>query len=582
MNFVDESGRFVSILNCPFGRRGSYFGFYSTRSERFGRAALYLGTSHGIGGGPTGKFKMFYVQPMYEGERVPFAIIMHPEELILRTLYGDIRICIAESKLILFKGENGLGIRFYSTEERFDRVTKPRGKNAWETLFRRAFSTVVHPIQGNISANAPWNWDELQCGKSSIDVTADENGNMLCSLEEFKHCGYVRDSYPSYEDALKEVKEDWETFLNNIPVLPEKYEPLRARAAYNLWNYTVGPCGNIKRNYLYMSKRGPASQWQNSYQAVAFGNNISLGWDQMLVSFDHQDEVTGQLPDFYDDYAGQFTAIRPPIQGWALKLMKRLGYYQQIPLEEIREFYPKCAAWADFFAKYRTDGVDGLPHYEHSDESGMEDGSTFRESNDMVTPDLPAYLVLLFEELGEMSEQLGMDPSVKEEWYRKAKDIQQRLIDKLWNGEYFESHTLEGKTVDKDYGILGYMPVILGHRLPEEILSRLISDLKIEGYILSDVGFDKEKIAARDLCDVAHNEVRGFIYHPFNVMLISALYDCGEEDFASEVASRYCGAMVKVDNLCQNISTFSGATPGGEWLSWTAGAYLLIAGFIKE
>ena len=577
--FVDESGRFISLRNCPFGRRGSYLAFHTTGEECFGRAYVYLASCHGITN-QTKKSKMFNIQPTYEGDRVPYATIVKPEELILRTLYGDIRICIAERKLILFKGENGLGVRFATTTEQFDRITKPRGKDAWETQFSSACTTVIHPIKGKIEANAPWHWDLLRCGICTIDLLPDENGEMLGSLEEFKHSGFVRKSYPTFEEGLETVKKDYGTFLNNIPKLPGKYEVLRERAAYNLWSYLVGAEGYIKRDLLFMHRQSPTSQWQTTYQAIAFGNNIKLGWDQMLVSFDQQSE-TGQLPDFYSDSWGAMTTIRPPIHGWALKMLKQMGYYQQLTLEEIADFYPKLARWADWFGEYRTDGVDGLPHYEHPDESGMEDGSTFRESCCMVTPDLPAYLVLLFEELGEMAEQLNMDPSVKEGWLKKAADIQALLIEKLWDGERFVSHTLEGKEIKRDYGILGYMPVLLGKRLPEEILNKLVSELKIEGYILSDYGFDKEKMCAKDLCDVGHNGVRGFIYHPFNVMLISALHDIGEVEFASEVAKRYCDTMVEAGDLCQSITSFRPAMPG-EYLSWTAGAYLLIAGYIKE
>lgn len=576
MHFVDESDRFLTTAECGFGRRGSYFEIASNGTDRYGRAYATLRTNHAAAA-LAHTHTLFNLFPLYEGERVPYAVIMKPTELILRTLYGDVRICIAEPKLILFQGENGLGLRLASSTDRFDRVTKPRGKDGWETVFPQTMTTVTHAIVGTCQVHAPWNWDELRCDRSWIDLLPDEQGRMLASLEEFSHSGYVRERYPTYEEGLAAVTADWETFRDNIPALPGEYDTLREKAAWNLWSFLVSPSGQLKREMLYMTKDGPTSQWQLTFQAAAFANNTRAAWDQMLVPFDHQSE-TGQLPDFYDECHGAFLTIRPPIHGWALKLMKQLGYYQNVPQEEIAAFYPKLAAWADWFGKYRTDGVDGLPHYEHSDESGMEDGSTFRVSNDMVTPDLPAYLVLLFEELGEMSQQLGMDPSVKTMWYDKAAAMQARLIDKLWDGEKFVSHTLDARPIEKDYGILGYIPVILGRRLPEAILQKLIADLKIEGYVLSDYGFDKEKMTARDLCDVGHNSVRGFIYHPFNVVLISGLYNCGEQDFAREVARRYCGAMLSVNNLAGWINSLTGPECGS-WVSWTAGAYILIARF---
>jgi putative isomerase len=580
MEFVDESGRFLSLLDCPFGRRGSYFAIYAGHSEHFGRAHAYLATCHGTAT-VTGKTRLFSLYPLYGGERVPYAVIMHPAELILRTLYGDVRICIAERNLILFQADHGLGLRFAATTEELDRGTKPRGKTAWQTEFRHVCATVIHTITGSIAADAPWDWERLRCHNTKIDLLPDAAGRMQGSLEEFLHAGLVRDAYPTYEEGLAAVTADWEGFLANIPALPGKYDAVRAKAAWHLWSSLVGPSGMIRREMLFMSRNSPTSQWQQTFQAVALANNTQPGWDQMLNSFEYQAE-TGQLPDYYDDCRGAFATIRPPVHGWALKLMKRLGYYWNLPPESIADFYPRLAAWANFFGQYRNDSVDGLPHYDFSEESGMEDGSTFRDYCYMVTPDLPAYLVLLFEELGDMSEGLGMDPSVKTCWYDRAADMQARLIEKLWNGERFVSHTLDGREIDKDYGILGYMPVLLGKRLPAPILAKLVADLKIEGYVLSDVGFDKEKVCARDLSDIMQGDVRGFIYPTFNIMLIDALYNCGEQEFARTVARRYCDAMLE-GGFGGYLNTFTGARQGGrQWITWTTGSYLLIAGYTGE
>ena len=581
MQFVDESGRFANLAECPFGRRGSYLTIHLApgASHHFGRAYVYLGTCHGTAT-ILGKHRLFNLQPLYQGERVPFAVIMKPAELVLRTLYGDIRLCIAQYRLLMVQTENGLGLRFATTGE-LDRETKPRGRDGWETVFNKAcLTTVIHAEAGHIAADAPWDWDQLQCGRCKIDVLPDETGSALATLEEFSHSGVVRESYPTYEQALAGVQADFDGFLENIPALPAPYEELRMKAAWNLWSFLVSPSGLIHRNMLYMTRQGPASQWQLSYQVLALANNAEYAWDQLLVPFDYQSE-TGQLPDYYDDSRGTFANIRPPIQGWTLKQLRRLGYYNRITLEQRAALYPKLEAWANWFEACRVEnGADGLPHYERGDESGMEDGSTFRESPCMVTPDLPAYLVLLFEELGEMSRELGMDAAVREEWYRRAKDMQARLIDRLWDGKQFVSHTLEGKPIAKDYGILGYMPVVLGHRLPDDILQCLVADLKKENYILTEYGFDKEKVAARELCDIAQNFVRGYIYQPFNVILISALHDMGETEFAADVAHRFCGTMLKHFGLGGTLNTFTGATPG-EWVSWTAGAYLLIAGLTE-
>ena len=122
--------------------------------------------------------------------------------------------------------------------------------------------------------------------------------------------------------------------------------------------------------------------------------------------------------------------------------------------------------------------------------------------------------------------------------------------------------------------------MLLGHRLPDAILNKLVADLKKEGYILTEYGFNKEKMEARELCDISHNAVRGFIYQPFNLLLISALRDMGETAFASDVAKRFCDTMLSHYGLGGMLNAYTGAAPG-EWMTWTAGAYLLIAGMIE-
>ena len=63
-------------------------------------------------------------------------------------------------------------------------------------------------------------------------------------------------------------------------------------------------------------------------------------------------------------------------------------------------------------------------------------------------------------------------------------------------------------------------------------------------------------------------------------MLISALADCGEGEFAKMVARRYCDAMLSVNNLASELNTFTGPVVG-EWVSWTAGVYILISRFTE-
>ena len=75
--------------------------------------------------------------------------------------------------------------------------------------------------------------------------------------------------------------------------------------------------------------------------------------------------------------------------------------------------------------------------------------------------------------------------------------------------------------------------------------------------------------------------MRGYNYQPFNVLLISSLCEeCGEADFAKDVANRFCGGMLAHGGVAAVLNSYTGAVPS-EWISWTAGAYLLIAQYTE-
>ena len=576
MNYFDKLPTFYNLPECPFGRRGSYFAFYAEPGSdvTYGRSKMYLATVHG-NAILTNRKKMYYIYPLYEGERVPYSVTNTPTELIMNTMYGQVRICIAEPRLILFRGDNNMGVRIQAADGT-NIVAKPRGEKGWEVLFPFLLGTVFNPLRGTLKADTKWDLDTLRTRWAIFDFLPDENGVFEGSLEEFSHAGYIRDHYPSYAEGLKEVHADWENFLNHIAPLPPDYEPLRESAAWALWSFFVEPYGYVKRPMLYMGKDFVASAWQFCHQALALNGDMDLTMDLLNLSFDQQSE-TGQIPDFYDDGRGVFGQVRPPLQGWALKWLDRHGRLDEVKKEVLEDYYPKLAKWADWFLKYRDDDHDGIPQYEHGDECGMEDTSTFRLSNVMETPDLSADLVLLFEALGDLAKRLGKDESEVQEWYTKSTDLLNRMLETFWDGEKFIS-MVSGthERVDRDYGILGYLPIVLGKRLPQEIIDKLAADLSVENDILSPYGFDKERMYARQLSTVADEWVRGFIYPANNLLLISGLYDAGKTELAQKVAKRFCDEMVRTYGMGTRINAFAGGFPS-EWSYWNGGIFIALS-----
>ncbi|NLN45479.1 MAG: NAD(P)H-binding protein, partial [Clostridiaceae bacterium] len=144
-----------------FTRYGSYFGIYAGPGSSGGYAGgdLYIGSRRGIiTSVPTNRLISIY--PIHHGKKVPYAVMATATELTLRTQYGNLKICMAEDKLMMIKGENGLGIRMNKQMVPHE-IMKPRGDKAWEGAFRWVCCMVFNPLQGRIDMDAKWDWEKL-------------------------------------------------------------------------------------------------------------------------------------------------------------------------------------------------------------------------------------------------------------------------------------------------------------------------------------------------------------------------------------------------------------------------------------
>lgn len=538
--YKNDGKDFFKLGPNAFTRRGSYFAVYSAgTSTAYGAAKLFIGSRRG-GNTEMPHHKLVDIAPIYQGRKIPYAVLTTPTELILRTQYGNICICYAEKDLMLIKGENGLGLRIDKEMIRHE-LFKRRGQKSWEGVFRWTCSLVFSPWKGSIDMDAPWDWEKLSTPIVKGDFLPDENGDLLISIEEFGYSGKERQSVPTYEEGLANVKADWEDFLSKQPQLPAKYKDQREETAWLSWSHLMTPFGRVKRTSIFMTSTYAASEWQMCENAVAMSNHLPIAMDLMLNMIDQQ-APTGQLPDFYDDMRGIYQLTKPPIQGWALKyLMKKYDFSKDVPRDQLDMMYDGYAAWAEWFMKYRDDDRDGIPQYEHGDETGCDDTAVFRGQPIMELPELSAFLGLLFEALGDLAKAMGKDEAVSERWYMRSREIIKRMIDTFWNGSRFIGLTQGDHRIVDTKSILFYRPLVLGHRLPKEIVDKMAADLSAEGEYLSPYGLLGQSMISDEFS--LNGFSNGRVAGSDNLLIITGLYDAGKVELAKEMARRVCDGM---------------------------------------
>ncbi len=561
-------------------RRGSYFGIASDVTTRgtgtaYQKVKLYIATRRGTCNGyAVDGNDLVFLTPLYQGEEVGCAVRMTPTELILTTPYGRIFACMADTHLLLIRGENGLSLALHNRMRRGE-VMKTRAGAAWEGVFRWRCSLVVNPLQGALDMQTNWSNAMMTTPSFRGVVSPGADGKFLVAIDESPYAGKVREQYPSYEEGLADVKRDWEHFLSCIPPVEPALERGRIEAAWNLWGFLVDPFGFVHRPHMFMAATTVASSWQMAHNAAALGNNMPLAMDLMENMIDTIGKY-GQFPDFVSDGRRAAQGIHPPVQGWAMQwLMREHDLAKECDHAQLGRIYDGLIRWADWFMLARDGDGDGIPSYDNGDECGFDDCSPYDGKLDIMTPDLPAYIIQIYDTLSDLARILGKTDEV-DAWREKGDALTKKLIDTLWNGERFiarEDYTFEPIVTDS---IIFYVPLILGKRLPQEIIDKMTADLLVEGDYLTPNGLCVEKLDS-DFFRLA-GFARGWNLPPSNIEILTGMYAAGKTEEAKMIARRYCEASVKW-GMSLLLDPVQGS-PTGFACSWPACTFLVLANMV--
>ena len=571
-NHVDITRKYL------FTRRGSYFGISSDLATpgaglAYQSARLRLASRRGS---PNPDNDLLFLTPLYDGREVGFAVSATPTELTLTTAYGRVTACFAEDCLLYLRGENGLGVRLFHRLRPGDQV-KPRRKGAWECVMRTRCTLTLNPLRGSILMEAPWDGRAQQTPFCRADALAPEDGELLLAVEESAFAGRVREQYPTYPEALADVTRDWEEFLAHIPETDEKYADTRIEAAWNLWAFLANPSGLLRRTGIFMATSSIGSSWQLGHNAMALRDNLPIAAELMLNYIDETGDNL-QIADFTDDNRQLAQCIHPPTQGVALQwLMLRHDLKTELPRETLEKLYTGYSRWRRWFDLARDEDGDGLAEYDDAIECGFDDASIFCGHKAVETPDLSAYLVVLDDALAALAEALDR-PEEAEKWRRAADDLTALLLRELWNGERFVARTDRSHEIIATDSLMYYLPIVLGKRLPRNIIDRLTADLMREGEFLTENGLATEK------CGSDHfgffGLARGWVIPPSSLLITVGLYLAGKTAEAKELARRYCDAC-EAWHIPMLIDPVRGV-PNGFACSWPACTFLVLADLLHN
>ncbi|MDX3697553.1 glycogen debranching protein [Streptomyces europaeiscabiei] len=565
-----SSGPAFSVHDIPFSAHGSWFGISPVLAEKTRAEDLHL-VSH-----QNGMHAVLRLVPLdaATGDRAETRVEATPGLLSWTGEDGRIDLVYESPDTVRVHG-TGLGFGISAAAHALtpfsgiyfyrDPVDDAHTFTSYETG-RRYRITLLSGTVADVSGA-----QTLGAGDRGLTVAAAAGGSWEVAVEELDSARPPYRSGSTFDEVAEAARRSFAEFVETVTPWRSDGTPAAELAAYVVWSATVRPAGLVTRPAVLMSKHwmDKVWSWDHCFNALALApGSPGLAWDQFALPFDHQDE-SGALPDSVTHSEVLYNFVKPPIHGWAFgHLRRRLP--EPLTPAQLTEAYRRLTRWTDFWLTARRAPAAALPHYQHGNDSGWDNATTFDPDRVAVTADLAAMLILQLDELARLAAELGFPDDARHRT-EIADALQAALLDELWDGERFLSRPALGGAPAQSASLLDLMPIVLGDRLPLKVRDRLAE--LIEAH-LTVFGLATEHPGS------PHYEPDGYwrgpIWAPATVLIEDGLRRAGHERLADEISARF-RALCETSGFAENFDALTGQGLRDRAYTWTASSYLLLA-----
>jgi putative isomerase len=560
----------LDIAKVPFSRYGSNLVFSQiTEGNRSNLGTtglvpgLYLRSVLGD------QHPVFRVELLDGVTPVAFHSEASPSVLRLQAAKGRIEICISEFDQVSFRGR-GVSLRLIGQKSA---LAVPERADRWEVNSELAIEKyMLWATRGHLQMDASWTGTSNQYVILTFSPDP-ESDRVSGEIDTYPSVWNPDRVTKSFDQSVKDIEEEYLRWLEKMPVVPKAFGPGAELAAYVNWSSVVNPDGFLDRPAMLMSKNWMSRvwSWDHCFNAMALSlHDPELAWQQYMLPFDNQ-QPEGALPDMISSTLKETNFTKPPIHGWVLAwMMKHGGYADQTHLAEI---YGPLSGWTNWFFEYRDSNRNGLPEYNHGNDSGWDNSTTMLQGVPVETPDLDSFLILQMDTLAVIAGKLGKEED-KRDWQSRSNQLLVQMLATLWRGDHFIAvRASDGAEVDSQ-SLLLYLPIILGKRLPSDVRTKLVRGLTEQGRFITSHGFASESLSSKYYTPDGY--WRGPIWAPTTMLLVEGLESLGEVSLAQKVREEFC-QMAQQRGMNENFNAITGEGLRDPAYTWTSSVYLIFA-----
>jgi hypothetical protein len=555
------------VSTVPFSYRGSYLSVHAFNGRRNppGPLGIYQISRR------SSQIRFFTLEAVKNGMVVEAEWMATPFLFTLQAGDGKVELAFESDHILRFRSTGGLGIRLRYEDPAF--VLPASSRQLRYMTHKARFRCMFTALKGNMVRHDTIP-DDIRSlyDRFQLDVLPDRQGEAELVMDEYHDEWWPVEYLLSFEQAVENAETEWKEWISAMVTVPDEYHDAALLAMYINWASIVSPRGWIRREGMLMSKiyMNGIWSWDHCFNAIATAfSDPELAWDQIMVVFDNQHEM-GMLPDGTYENDLQWGFRKPPIHGWALgKMMEINGAVNR---DRLKEIYPRLVRWTNYWLNYRDDDGDGIPQYNHGNDSGWDNSTVFGIGCPVEAPDLMAFLVLQMDQLAVIADKLSRHYEARQ-WREQSEEVQKKLIENLWNGEKFLHPYVEtGETTPGSMSSLSLMPLVLGEKLPDTIRETLVNRLKTD--CITDYGIATESPKSRYYRENGYWQ--GPIWAPETMLFIDGLDRAGEKELARDLARKFCD-LCREGGFAENFGALTGEPLVDPAYTWTSSVFLYLA-----
>lgn len=509
--------------------------------------------------------------PMRDNTRVETSVRANPAHLSWHDELGSVQASFETTDTIRIRGR-GLDLKIADAVHALTPFTgtyffqDPTDESYVFTSYETGRRYRVTAINGTL---LPEGAEKL--GVSPRSVTATGEGEWEVAVEEYETARPRYSRSTPFEGVVVDAANQFSEYLEAIAGWRSERTPAAELAAYVLWSATVEPRGFLRRESILMSKHwmDKVWSWDHCFNALALARGLAgPAIDQFRSVFDHQDS-SGALPDSVAHSEILYNFVKPPIHGWALKeLRARLD--SPIEGHELHEIYMELCRWSRFWLDSRRVPGHSLPHYQHGNDSGWDNSTTFDNERVIEAPDLAAFLLIQLQVLGDLATELGRDDE-SASWQGEADQLRSALLTELWDEDGFFAINARTGEKCKRTSLLNLLPILAADHLPKAHVDLLEERIKSH---VTEWGPATQLPGTPEYEDDGY--WRGPIWAPSTILIEDGLRRAGFSELADEISFRFLRLCEK-SGFAENFDARTGAGLRDRAYTWTASSYLMLA-----